>query len=96
MFWSRHLLRIPKQVELRSPPPTTDTTANILPRSLRNLPPRTRLLVGLAFLAWGSLGIYLIEPVEGMLGLEARSANSKDHLDDLAIPRISVIERRKD
>ncbi|CAD6499203.1 BgTH12-04855 [Blumeria graminis f. sp. triticale] len=64
-----------------------------LPRSLRNLPPRTRLYVGLTFLAWGSIGLVLSNLAERKLGLEPTPSDQQD-LDEL-LPRIEVVERKK-
>ncbi|RKF65346.1 hypothetical protein OnM2_009024 [Erysiphe neolycopersici] len=95
----RYSTNSPRKEKLQA---TSASTIGFLPRSLRNLPTQTRLIVGLTFLAWGSLGIYLIEPVEKKLGLEARSMtttsyNMKENREESPnFPRIEVIERKKD
>ncbi|TQS34282.1 hypothetical protein Golomagni_05341 [Golovinomyces magnicellulatus] len=67
--------------------------AVLLPQSVRNLPSRTRLLVGVAFLAWGTMGLYLTEPVEKKLGLEP-CAEEKEKLGQF-FPRIEVVEKKE-
>ncbi|RKF76036.1 hypothetical protein GcM1_230077 [Golovinomyces cichoracearum] len=67
--------------------------AVLLPQSVRNLPSRTRLLVGVAFLAWGTMGLYLTEPVEKKLGLEP-CAEEKEKLGQF-FPRIEVVEKKQ-
>ncbi|KAI1002154.1 hypothetical protein K3495_g6051 [Podosphaera aphanis] len=64
-----------------------------LPQSMRNLPPRTRLYVGLAFLAWGTLGIYMSDRAEKQLGFEA-GPTDQEKLREL-LPQIKVVERKE-
>ncbi|KAG4413524.1 hypothetical protein IFR04_013352 [Cadophora malorum] len=44
---------------------------DVTTRTFLNLTPRTRLLVGTSFLAWGTLGLYLTDRAESTLGFEA-------------------------
>ncbi|KAJ1333572.1 hypothetical protein MN608_03563 [Microdochium nivale] len=59
-------------------------------QSFRNLSPRTRLAVGVGFLAWGFLGLQLTDTAERRLGLEA-SEQDREELRRLA-PRIHVVD----
>jgi len=56
-----------------------------------NLTPRTRLLVGTSFLAWGTLGLYLTDRAESTLGFEA-TEQDREALKS-TLPRITVVER---
>ncbi|KAH8804845.1 hypothetical protein F5884DRAFT_797414 [Xylogone sp. PMI_703] len=56
-------------------------------QSYRNLSPRTRIGVGLGFLAWGTIGLYLSDTAEKKLGWEATEK------DRAALPRVVVVER---
>jgi hypothetical protein len=63
----------------------------ILNRTFRNLPQRTRVGVGLAFLAWGTTGLYISDNAAKKLGFEP-SPKDKEALQ-AAAPRIMVVER---
>ena len=60
-------------------------------RTFRNLTPRTRIGVGLAFLAWGTAGLYISDSAEKKLGFEA-TEKDKSALKEV-VPRITVVER---
>jgi hypothetical protein len=60
-------------------------------RTFRNLPQRTRAGIGLAFLAWGTIGLYISDSAEKKFGLEP-SQTDKEALEAV-VPRISVVER---
>ena len=60
-------------------------------RTFRKLPQRTRVGVGLAFLAWGAVGLYISDNAEKKLGFEA-TQKEKEALQ-AAVPRITVVER---
>lgn len=60
-------------------------------RSIRNLTPRTRMLVGAGFLAWGTLGLFITDSAEAKFGLQASEAD-REALGR-AVPRVSVVER---
>ena len=60
-------------------------------RTFLNLTPRTRLLVGTSFLAWGTLGLYLTDRAESTLGFEA-TEQDREALKS-TLPRITVVER---
>ncbi|KXJ92329.1 hypothetical protein Micbo1qcDRAFT_162566 [Microdochium bolleyi] len=59
-------------------------------QSFRNLSPKTRLGVGVGFLAWGVIGLQLTDTAERTLGLEA-SEQDREELCRLA-PRIHVVD----
>lgn len=62
-------------------------------RSFRNLSPRTRIGVGLAFLSWGMAGIYISDSAEKRWGFEA---SEKDILSlKEAVPRVVVVDREE-
>jgi len=56
-----------------------------------NLSPRTRLTVGLAVLAWGTIGLYVSDVAEKKLGFEP-SEEEKRALN-AALPKIRAVER---
>jgi hypothetical protein len=62
-------------------------------RSYRNLPPRTRIGVGIAVLAWGTVGLYISDTAEKKLGFEP-SEKEKQALEAV-VPKITVVEREK-
>jgi hypothetical protein len=62
-------------------------------RIFRNLPPRTRLGVGLAFLVWGTAGLFLSDSAERKLGFEA-SEKDRAALESM-VPKITVVEREE-
>ncbi|RDW58070.1 hypothetical protein BP6252_13481 [Coleophoma cylindrospora] len=66
------------------------TFANGLYSSFRNLSPRTRMTVGLGFLAWGTIGLYLSDSAEKKFGMEPTEK------DKAALPRIITVERDND
>lgn len=66
-------------------------TTLTLSRSFRNLPQKTRLGVGLAFLAWGTIGLYISDNAEKKLGFEA-TEKDKEALGSV-VPRITMVER---
>jgi hypothetical protein len=52
-----------------------------------------RIGVGLAFLAWGTAGLYLSDSAEKKFGLEA---SEKDRAAlEVVVPRITVVEREE-
>ncbi|KAH7314200.1 hypothetical protein BKA65DRAFT_466740 [Rhexocercosporidium sp. MPI-PUGE-AT-0058] len=59
--------------------------------SFRNLTPRTRILVGASFLAWGTLGLYITDRAESRFGLEA-SESDREALGRV-VPSVRVVER---
>ncbi|KAJ5051983.1 uncharacterized protein L3040_001744 [Drepanopeziza brunnea f. sp. 'multigermtubi'] len=59
--------------------------------SLLALPPRTRLAVGLGFLAWGTAGLYLTDGAERKLGWSAAGREGEE--EGVALPRVRVVER---
>jgi hypothetical protein len=61
------------------------------PRIFRNLTPRTRLAVGVAFLAWGTAGLYVSDAAEKKLGFEA-SEKERAALGEV-VPRITMVDR---
>jgi len=63
-------------------------------RTFRNLPQKTRVGVGLAFLAWGTVGLYLSDSAEKKLGFEA-SEKDKQALEKV-VPRITMVDREED
>ncbi|PMD47336.1 hypothetical protein L207DRAFT_576119 [Hyaloscypha variabilis F] len=60
-------------------------------QSFRNLPQKTRAGVGLAFLAWGAIGLYVSDTAEKRLGFEP-SQKDKEALEAV-VPRITLVER---
>ena len=52
------------------PSPSSTSTSNTRGSYLRTLPAPRRLQFGLFLLAWGGVGLYLVEPVEKTLDLE--------------------------
>jgi hypothetical protein len=63
----------------------------MLRRTFTNLPPRTRLSLGAAFLAWGTIGLYISDSTEKKLGFEA---TEKDRAAlEAVVPRIVTVER---
>ncbi|TVY59327.1 hypothetical protein LSUE1_G009482, partial [Lachnellula suecica] len=57
------------------------------PRSFKSLSPRTQMGVGLAFLAWGTIGLYVADSAEKRFGFEPSEKDRE------ALPKISVVER---
>ncbi|KUJ10240.1 uncharacterized protein LY89DRAFT_723501 [Mollisia scopiformis] len=70
--------------------PSTTTMSSML-QSFRNLSPRTRIGVGIAFLAWGTIGLYISDNAEKRLGFEA-TEKDREALG-VVVPRITVVER---
>ncbi|CAG8952444.1 hypothetical protein HYFRA_00001191 [Hymenoscyphus fraxineus] len=62
-------------------------------KNFLTLPPLQRASIGVAFLAWGTLGLYLSDTAERKLGFEA-SPKEKEELEGL-MPRVSVVERER-
>ncbi len=63
----------------------------MLRRTFTNLPPRTRLSLGAAFLAWGTIGLYISDSAEKKLGFEA---TEKDRAAlEAVVPRVIAVER---
>ncbi|KAE9363449.1 hypothetical protein N431DRAFT_431666 [Stipitochalara longipes BDJ] len=60
-------------------------------QSFRNLPQKTRVGVGMAFLAWGAIGLYISDTAEKRLGFEP-SQKDKEALDAV-VPKITLVER---
>ncbi|TVY19230.1 hypothetical protein LARI1_G002197 [Lachnellula arida] len=56
-------------------------------QSFRNLSPRTRMGLGVGFLAWGTIGLYISDRAEKKFGLEASERDRE------ALPRITLVER---
>ncbi|PVH83313.1 hypothetical protein DL98DRAFT_486674 [Cadophora sp. DSE1049] len=63
-------------------------------QSFLNLTPRTRLLVGSGFLAWGTLGLYITDRAESKLGFEATDQDRETL--GRALPRVQVVERERE
>lgn len=60
-------------------------------RSFTSLSPRTRLLLGLGTLAWGTIGIYASDAAEKKFGFEP---SEKDRAElKKVVPRITVVEK---
>jgi hypothetical protein len=60
-------------------------------RSFTNLSPRTRLLLGLGTLAWGTIGLYASDVAEKKFGFEP---SEKDRAElKKVVPRITVVEK---
>lgn len=51
----------------------------------------TRIGVGLAFLAWGAIGLYISDTAEKKLGFEP-SQRDREALE-AAVPKITLVER---
>jgi hypothetical protein len=60
-------------------------------RTFRNLSPKTRILVGVGFLAWGTAGLYISDRAEKKMGFEA-TEKDREALEGV-LPRITVVER---
>ncbi|PSS25595.1 hypothetical protein M430DRAFT_33242 [Amorphotheca resinae ATCC 22711] len=60
-------------------------------QSFRNLPQRTRIGVGLAFLAWGTIGLYISDTAEKKLGYEP-TEKDKEALDAV-VPKITFVDK---
>jgi hypothetical protein len=60
-------------------------------QSFRNLPPRARIGVGAALLAWGTIGLYISDSTEKKLGLET-SEKDMQALEAVK-PRIVLVDR---
>ncbi|KAH7391503.1 hypothetical protein BKA64DRAFT_677786 [Cadophora sp. MPI-SDFR-AT-0126] len=63
-------------------------------QSFLNLSPRTRLLIGGGFLAWGTLGLYITDRAESKLGFEATDRDREALRSTL--PTIQVVEREQE
>ncbi|KAL2061638.1 hypothetical protein VTL71DRAFT_7015 [Oculimacula yallundae] len=61
--------------------------------AFRNLTPRTRIMVGAGFLAWGTLGLYITDKAESRFGLQA-SEGDKEALGRV-VPSVHVVERER-
>ncbi|CZT03778.1 uncharacterized protein RAG0_13388 [Rhynchosporium agropyri] len=59
--------------------------------SFRNLTPRTRLIVGVGFLTWGTLGLFITDRASSKFGLEA-SERDREALGR-AMPKVQIVER---
>lgn len=60
-------------------------------RSFRNLSPKARIGVGAAFLAWGTIGLYISDNAEKKLGFEPTEKDREEL--DAVVPKITVVER---
>lgn len=63
-------------------------------RSFRSLPPRTRIGLGFAVIAWGTIGLYISDEAEKKLGFEP-TQRDKEALA-AATPKVIVIDRDQD
>ncbi|KAL2189539.1 hypothetical protein L209DRAFT_749372 [Thermothelomyces heterothallicus CBS 203.75] len=61
-------------------------------KAYTNLPPKTKLAVGVGLVAWGLLGLTFGDKVESKLGFTPTEAD-KAELEKLA-PKIHVVERK--
>jgi len=61
------------------------------PRTFKSLSPKTRISVGVAFLAWGTIGLYISDKAEKKLGLEP-SEKDREALEAV-VPRITLVDR---
>ncbi|KAL2177211.1 uncharacterized protein P884DRAFT_300123 [Thermothelomyces heterothallicus CBS 202.75] len=61
-------------------------------KAYTNLPPKTKLAVGVGLVAWGLLGLIFGDKVESKLGFTPTEAD-KAELEKLA-PKIHVVERK--
>ncbi|KAF8863275.1 hypothetical protein BDZ45DRAFT_798568 [Acephala macrosclerotiorum] len=60
--------------------------------SFRNLSPKTRIGVGVGFLAWGTIGLYISDNyAEKKLGFEA-TEKDREALEAV-VPRITAVKR---
>ncbi|KAK0118273.1 hypothetical protein ONS95_012572 [Cadophora gregata] len=62
-------------------------------QSFLNLKPQTRILVGIGFLAWGTVGLYVTDRAESRLGLAATEEDRQALKSGL--PRIQIVEREE-
>ncbi|KAI5366217.1 hypothetical protein Slin14017_G038570 [Septoria linicola] len=63
-------------------------------QSYRNLPQKTRLLVGGGIMAWGAIGLFISDKAEQAFGLTP-TEQDKEKLQD-AIPKIQfVVDKEK-
>lgn len=62
-------------------------------RSFCNLSPKTRIGVGVAFLAWGTIGIYISDAAEKRLGFEP-TEKDREALQAV-VPMLTVVEREQ-
>ncbi len=56
-----------------------------------NLSPRTRIGVGAAVIAWGTVGLYISDAAEKKLGFEPTEEDKRAL--DAALPRIRTVEK---
>ncbi|PQE28974.1 fatty acid activator protein [Rutstroemia sp. NJR-2017a BBW] len=62
-------------------------------RSFRNLPPRTRGIVGLSFFAWGTIGLFLSDTAEEKLGFKPGGERDPEVASKDGGFRIRVVEK---
>ncbi|USW54421.1 hypothetical protein Slin15195_G077400 [Septoria linicola] len=62
-------------------------------QSYRNLPQKTRLLVGSGIMAWGAIGLFISDKAEQAFGLTP-TEQDKEKLQD-AIPKIQFVDKEK-
>ncbi|KAE8443818.1 hypothetical protein EG329_001325 [Mollisiaceae sp. DMI_Dod_QoI] len=60
-------------------------------QNFRNLSPRTRIGIGVAFLAWGTIGLYISDNAEKKLGLEP-TQKDREALEAV-LPKFTTVER---
>ena len=60
-------------------------------RNFRNLPQKTRIGIGLGFLAWGTIGLYVSDSAEKKLGFEPKEEDKKAL--EAAVPKITFVEK---
>jgi len=63
-------------------------------RTFRNLSTRTRIGVGLAFLAWGTIGLYISDSAEKKLGFEP-TQKDREALEAV-VPKITIVDRERE
>ncbi|KAM3076927.1 hypothetical protein ACMFMG_003606 [Clarireedia jacksonii] len=61
--------------------------------SFKTLPPRTRAMIGLSFLAWGTIGLFLSDTAEKKLGFEPGGERDPEVASKDGGFRIRVVEK---
>jgi hypothetical protein len=64
----------------------------ILCRAYKNLSPRSRLGIGLGFIAWSFAGLYISDNAESKLGYKATEEDRARLKDSLPL-KVSIVER---
>lgn len=62
-------------------------------QSYRNLPQRTKLIVGGGIIAWGAFGLFLSDKVEKAYGLTP-TEHDRQKLKE-AIPKVHLVDKEK-